>query len=1280
MKQIPLSMVRTMSLILSIVLMTLFAQLPASAGQFPIPDTGQTTCYGDEGNVIDPCPKPGEPFYGQDANYAINPRSYTKLDERGNDLPITATSWTMVRDNVTGLIWEVKTDDGSIHDKDDTYSWEEAESIFIAGVNAKNFGGHSDWRLPDINELASITNKGQYLPAIDEAYFPNIISNSYWSSTTYASDSDGAWRVNFSNGDVDFYYKSHSYYVRAVRGGQTLDTGSFDYLVINGNETVTDPKTNLMWQQNSVSEFMTWQEALSHCEALSLGGYDDWRLPTATELQSIVDYGQYSPAIDVTFFPDSVSSGYWSSTTYAYNSGYAWLVNFNDGYVDDRNKSRSYYVRAVRGGQSSDIGPFDPLVISVEATPHQGTIPFETTLTCTISSGNPPYTTQWAFGDGATGNGESITHTYAAGGSYTAVATVTDAQGNRVSHSVEVFGISLDAIDISPTRVTLTQPGDAMRFLVRGYRNNGDIVIPESIIWTSSDPNVVTVEDGNAVAVGEGIAVITATVGELIAEAQVQVNFDPVGIDVSPVLLFLAVGESASPVVTLLYPDGGQRELSEVSEFTLSLVSGSEFVRIDGQNVVGLSNGVSTVAVSAGTLSETFRVSVSAPIPLNIVPGAVRVKPLEAVTVAIDGGTAPYTPADGMGTITQSRGKTLWQLLAPSEGGDSIYKISDGSGQAAELNLTVLVPLTIHYQSAGSPRRRSGTTHPSGQRDIDESFALNALGGVPPFTWHSPSGEIVPDPSDDGDHALIYYTPPDTPGIYTVTVVDSGGQRQEFKVSTYQAYNVLPERLYLSPEESGDVSIYGGVSPYGIDAENGSVGAVKEFPGVYIFSYTAPSMVGEYMVTISDARGSQTRIYITVKEALAASPSQQMMTGRETKSFEIVGAVGNDDEIFVTALKGAVDLHPNEMRFTYEAPEKAGRDVVTITDASGAQCEVVIDIVGSDHDSETLFFIQPVTATLLKNEKKRYKAVGGTGQDIAWRCDVGGISGQHQPSIEYTAPDNNAVNTTLSAMDSAEHEATAEIHVVSDHVLISPSQVYLKPGEQVEFQGHFGTGRYTFTWTAGEGAPAESVERNDRDASNQTGTSGSLIYTAPAKTGTHIITVFDSAGNSDSAEVIVSGGAKRREIETAALFDIIDPSDYPNAETQPVGVGNVQSGQETFAMAFDFPNYEDAEGNRIPTNFYVAGIIPDLNSLILFDGVGGIHLPGSIQPCMSSVTDAVYFEGLRFDYCHLGAPLAMDIYIVAVASKFDPNGNLSFEPADAPFELWHFDCSFPQCR
>jgi tRNA(Arg) A34 adenosine deaminase TadA len=74
----------------------------------PVPHTGQTKCYDVSGNVIT-CPPPGQPLYGQVANYIIHPMSYTKLDSSGNTLPDSDAAGCMVRDNVTGLIWEMKT-------------------------------------------------------------------------------------------------------------------------------------------------------------------------------------------------------------------------------------------------------------------------------------------------------------------------------------------------------------------------------------------------------------------------------------------------------------------------------------------------------------------------------------------------------------------------------------------------------------------------------------------------------------------------------------------------------------------------------------------------------------------------------------------------------------------------------------------------------------------------------------------------------------------------------------------------------------------------------------------------------------------------------------------------------------------------------------------------------------------------------------------------------------------------------------------------------------------
>lgn len=209
----------------------------------PIPDTGQTKCYDNTQEIT--CPNPGEPFSGQDAQYITNPQSYTKLDANGNDLPDETTEWVMVQDNVTGLIWEVKTDDGSIHDKDNTYTWQNAQDVFIADLNTPpGFGGFTDWRLPTIKELSFIVHSDLTGPAIDQSYFPNTVSSWYWSSTTYALNTDYARYVNFGKGGVSNRGKSGHNYVRAVRAGQCGSFGDSD-----GDEICNDedscPYSNL---------------------------------------------------------------------------------------------------------------------------------------------------------------------------------------------------------------------------------------------------------------------------------------------------------------------------------------------------------------------------------------------------------------------------------------------------------------------------------------------------------------------------------------------------------------------------------------------------------------------------------------------------------------------------------------------------------------------------------------------------------------------------------------------------------------------------------------------------------------------------------------------------------------------------------------------------------------------------------------------------------------------------------------------------------------------------
>ena len=117
----------------------------------------------------------------------------------------------------------------------------------------------------------------------------------------------------------------------------------------NGDGTVTDTKTGLMWEKEGCKKSLIWNDAIASCNTLNLiksRGYNDWRLPTIEELFSIVDYSRHDPAIDPVF--ECKSYGYWSSTTSAALPSYAWFVNFYSGYVNHFDKAYNYYVRAVR--------------------------------------------------------------------------------------------------------------------------------------------------------------------------------------------------------------------------------------------------------------------------------------------------------------------------------------------------------------------------------------------------------------------------------------------------------------------------------------------------------------------------------------------------------------------------------------------------------------------------------------------------------------------------------------------------------------------------------------------------------------------------------------------------------------------------------------------------------------------------------------------------------------------------------------------------------------------
>lgn len=160
--------------------------------------------------------------------------SFTKLDINGNSLPTDAATWNCVRDNVTGLVWEIKTDDGGIHDKDNTYRWGGKTALgtgdptsyysdwdsLVDGSNSEGLCGYRDWRVPTVEELAGLADYGRNNPAIDTAFFPNTQASGFWSASPFSGFSGLAWYVYFSSGRADYSNRWYFKIVRLVRSGE----------------------------------------------------------------------------------------------------------------------------------------------------------------------------------------------------------------------------------------------------------------------------------------------------------------------------------------------------------------------------------------------------------------------------------------------------------------------------------------------------------------------------------------------------------------------------------------------------------------------------------------------------------------------------------------------------------------------------------------------------------------------------------------------------------------------------------------------------------------------------------------------------------------------------------------------------------------------------------------------------------------------------------------------------------------------------------------------------
>ncbi len=325
-----------------------------------LPDTGQTTCY-DRLDAVE-CPASGADFYGQDAQ------------QQGNEMNYSLNADGTVTDNVTGIQWQADPDtngDGTINASDKlTYNGAQSycENLTLAD--------YDDWQLPSITQLYSLidfagedisnyngTDTTGLKPFINTAYFAfaygdtsageRLIDSQYASSTLYTSTTanDGGstlFGVNFADGRIKGYgltiaNQDKTFFVMCVRSGSQYGIHQF---VDNGDNTVTDDSSGLMWAKDDSGMTLDWEAALAWAEqqnAANYLGYSDWRLPNIKELQNLVDYTRSpdatnSAAIDPLFNVSTITNEagvsdypyYWSSTTHP---SYGTVVGGQASYV-----------------------------------------------------------------------------------------------------------------------------------------------------------------------------------------------------------------------------------------------------------------------------------------------------------------------------------------------------------------------------------------------------------------------------------------------------------------------------------------------------------------------------------------------------------------------------------------------------------------------------------------------------------------------------------------------------------------------------------------------------------------------------------------------------------------------------------------------------------------------------------------------------------------------------------------------------------------------------------
>lgn len=288
-----------------------------------LPDTGQTSSY--------------TTTFGEDNDYLINIPSF------------------------------INTGDGTITDTVTTLMWQQVDGGEMTVENAITYcnnlvlGGYSDWRLPVPIEAFSILNHQNNNPAMNTTYFPSSGAEYWWTSVYDNNSTSKVWCTN-AGGGIGNHPKTETisaggtkkFHARAVRNS-TTPTTLVNHFTDNGNGTIKDNLTQLIWQKVPNTSAVTWEQALAYAEELSLGNASDWRLPNIKELQSLNNELATNPSVFSPYFGDLGIHFYWSSTSLPNQTTKAWYWSTQLGITTYDTKTNANYVICVKGNPNLGV-------------------------------------------------------------------------------------------------------------------------------------------------------------------------------------------------------------------------------------------------------------------------------------------------------------------------------------------------------------------------------------------------------------------------------------------------------------------------------------------------------------------------------------------------------------------------------------------------------------------------------------------------------------------------------------------------------------------------------------------------------------------------------------------------------------------------------------------------------------------------------------------------------------------------------------------------------------